>query len=253
MDKLLFQVIEAHGGLARWSAVTGITAHMTIGGPFWASKGQPGILREQTVDLDARREHIGLTPFGGSDWTLEFSVDPEHVVVRDVEGDVVAERTDPRASFAGLGVTSAWDLTQTGYFVGYALWNYLTEPFLLTYPGVEVHEIEPWEESGQTWRRLHVTFPDSIATHNPEQVFYFDESGTQRRMDYAPQVNGNAPIAHYTSEPKTFGGIVVPTRHRVRRRLEDGTADMTIADITMDIHDVEYRSQTARSPGGTQG
>lgn len=242
MDKLLSQVIEAHGGLARWSAVTGLTAHMTIGGPFWASKGQPAILGEQTVDLDVRREHIGLTPFGGADWTLEFGTRPEHVVVRDVEGDVVEERTDPRASFSGLGVTSAWDLTQTGYFIGYALWNYLTEPFLLTYPGVGAHEIEPWEESGQRWRRLDVTFPDSIVTHSPEQVFYFDEGGALRRMDYVVQVDGSTPIAHYTSEPKTFGGITVPTRHRIRRRLEDGTADMTIDYITIDIHDVQYRS-----------
>ncbi len=242
MDKLLSQVIEAHGGLARWSAVTGLTAHMTIGGPFWASKGQPAILGEQTVDLDARHEHIGLTPFGGADWTLEFGTGPDHVVVRDVEGDVVEERTDPRASFAGLGVTSAWDLAQTGYFIGYALWNYLTEPFLLAYPGVDAHEIEPWEESGQTWRRLDVTFPDSIVTHSPQQVFYFDGGGEQRRMDYVAEVSGSAPIAHYTSEPKTFGGIVMPTRHRARRRLEDGTADMTIDYITIDIHDVEYRT-----------
>jgi hypothetical protein len=242
MDKLLSQVIEAHGGLARWSAVTGLTAHLTIGGSFWASKGQPAIPGEQTVDLDARHEHIGLTPFGGADWTLEFGVDPEHVVVRDVEGDVVEERTDPRASFAGLGVTSAWDLTQTGYFIGYTLWNYLTEPFLLTYPGVETHEIEPWEESGQTWRRLRATFPDSIVTHNPEQVFYFDQGGAQRRMDYVLQVDGSVPIAHYTGEPQTFGGIAVPTRHRVRRRHEDGTADMTVDYITIDIHNVEYRT-----------
>jgi hypothetical protein len=244
MDELLLQVIDAHGGLARWSAVTGITAHMTIDGPFWASKGQPAVLGEQTVDLDARREHIGLTPFGGADWTLEFGTDPERVVVRDVEGDVVEDRTDPRASFAGLGVTSPWDLTQTGYFIGYALWNYLTEPFLLADPGVEAHEIEPWQESGEMeiWRRLQVTFPVPIATHNPQQVFYFDQNGMQRRMDYAPQVNGGAPIAHYTGEPKTFGGIVVPTRHRVRRRLEDGTADMTIDYITIDIHNVGYRT-----------
>jgi hypothetical protein len=242
MDKLLSEVIDAHGGLARWSAVTGLTAHMTIGGPFWALKGQPAVLGEQTVDLDARREHIGLTPFGGADWTLEFGAGPEHVVVRDVEGDVVEERTDPRASFTGLGVTSAWDLAQTGYFIGYALWNYLTEPFLLAYPGVDAHEIGPWEESGQTWRRLDVTFPDSIVTHSPQQVFYFDEGGAQRRMDYVVEVNGSAPVAHYTSEPKTFGGIVVPTRRRIGLRLEDGAVDTTIDRITIDIHNVEYRT-----------
>jgi hypothetical protein len=29
-------------------------------------------------------------------------------------------------------------------------------------------------------------------------------------MDYAPEVNGNHLVAHYTSDPKTFGGIVFP-------------------------------------------
>jgi hypothetical protein len=242
MDDLLSRVLDAHGGLDRWSRVTGMTARITIGGPFWEFKGQPGILGEETVELDTRREHIGFTPFGGADWTLEFSGDPEHVVVRDLEGTVVEERTDPRASFAGYDMNSKWDIPQTGYFISYSIWNYLTEPFLFTYPGVEAHEIEPWEENGGTWRRLHVTFPRTIATHNPEQVFYFDDAGMQYRMDYEPAVNGNALVAHYTDEPRAFDGIVVPTRRRVRRRREDGTADTTVDYITIDIHHLEYRA-----------
>jgi hypothetical protein len=242
MDDLLSQVMDAHGGLDRWSRITGATAHMTIGGPFWASKGQAGTLSDETVELDTRREHIGFTPFGGVEWDLELGLDPEHVVVTDGEGAVVEERTDPRASFAGYNMASKWDLLQTGYFISYAIWNYLTEPFLLGYPGVEAQEIAPWADQGETWRRMQVTFPDSIATHNRVGVFYFDAEGMMRRMDYQPVVNGNAPTAHYTSDPRTFGGIVVPTRHRVRQRLEDGTADMAVDHITIDIHDVEYRS-----------
>jgi hypothetical protein len=242
VDKLLARVIEAHGGLGRWSAVTGISAHLSIGGSLWRSKGQPGILGDELVELDTRREHVGVTPFGGADWTLEFSADPEHVVVRDLEGDVVEERASPRASFGGLGQSSQWDLGQTGYFVGYAIWNYLTEPFLLSRPGVQAREIQPWQEDGQTWQRLQVTFPDSIATHNPEQVFYYDQAAMQRRMDYAPEVNGSSPMAHYTSEPKTFSGIVSPTRHHVCRRLADGTADKITDYITISIHRMEYRT-----------
>jgi hypothetical protein len=143
MDKLLAQVIEAHGGLDRWSRVTRITSRMTIGGPFWDFKGQPGIVGAETVELDTQCQHLGLTPFGGADWTLEFGADPEHIAVRDLKGEVVEERTDPRASFAGYDASSKWDLLQTAYFIGYAIWNYLTEPFLLFYPGVEAHEIEP--------------------------------------------------------------------------------------------------------------
>lgn len=237
MDDLLSRVVGAHGGLERWSRVTGMTARMTIGGPFWESKGQPGIIGEETVELDTRREHIGFTPFVGADWTFEFSGDPEHVIVRDLEGAVVEERTDPRASFAGYDVNSKWDVLQTGFFIGDSIWNYLTEPFRLTYPGVEAHEIEPWEENGQTWRRLQATFPDGVAT-----VFYFDADGMQRRIDYEPAVNGSALVAQYTDQPKTFDGIVVPTRRRVRQRFEDGTADTTLDDISIDVHHVEYRA-----------
>jgi hypothetical protein len=240
MDSLLSQAIDAHGGLDRWSGLDRLAARLTIGGPFWEAKGQPGASGRKTVEADTRQERIGLTPFAAADWDLEFSVDPELVIVTDAEEAVVEERADPRVSFAGHDATSRWDTLQTGYFLGYALWNYLTEPFLLSYPGVEAHEIDPWEESGEIWRRLQVTFPSAVATHNPEQVFYFDDVGMQRRMDYAPEVNGNVPIAHYTDDPKTFDGIVAPTRHRVRPRRQDGTADMSVDSITIDVHHVDY-------------
>jgi hypothetical protein len=242
MDDLLTLVVAAHGGLDRWSRVSRINAHMTIGGPFWEFKGQPGIIAEETVELDTQREHIRVTPFAGAGRSLQFGVGPEYVVVTAPDGTVVAERTDPRTSFAGYDRSSRWDMLQTGYFIGYAIWNYLAEPFLLSYPGVEAHEIEPWAENGETWRRLRATFPPSIATHSTVGLFYFDADGMQRRMDYEPAVNGNLPAAHYTDEPKTFDGIVVPTRRRVRRRLADGTADMTVDYITIDIHDVEYHA-----------
>lgn len=132
---------------------------------------------------------------------------------------------------------------QVAYFSSYALWNYLTTPFLFTYPGVQAREIEPWQEEGQTWRRLRVTYPPTIATHTPEQTFYYDADGMQRRLDDVVQVNGNAVIAHYTDEPKTFGGLLFPTR-RVYRRLLDGTAGRSRAAITIDIADIAINGDT---------
>lgn len=242
MDSLLSRVIDAHGGLVRWSALDRIAARVAIGGPFWDAKGQPGARGQKVVELDPRRQRIGLTPFAAADWDLEFSVDPEHIVVTDAEEVVVEERTDPRTSFEGYDANSTWDVLQTGYFISYALWNHLTEPFLLSYPGVEAHEIESWEENGETWRRLQVTFPDEVVTHNPVQVFYFDDAGMQRRLDYAPEINGGAAIAHYTDDPRTFDGIVAPTRHRIRPRRQDGTTDMSVEDITIDIREVEHHT-----------
>jgi hypothetical protein len=32
-------------------------------------------------------------------------------------------------------------------------------------PGVKSEELEPWQEAGETWRRLKVRLPTDIATH----------------------------------------------------------------------------------------
>ncbi len=161
-------------------------------------------------------------------------------MIQATDGEVVEERTDPRVSYPMPfdPFTTPWDAIQVAYFTSAAVWNYLTEPFGLTYPGVEAREIEPWDEDGQTWRRLAVTFPKSNANHNPDQVFYYDENFMQRRMHYSPYVTGSPPVDHYTHNPKTFDGFVFPTRRRVHRHDADGVADQSFAAITIDIDDV---------------
>jgi hypothetical protein len=58
MDKLLSDILDAHGGLSNWAKVTEITACMSLGGPFWAARGWPGVYSRQTVTIDPHREHI---------------------------------------------------------------------------------------------------------------------------------------------------------------------------------------------------
>ena len=81
--------------------------------------------------------------------------------------------------------------------------------------------------------------PRSIATHNPEQVFYFDSEGLQRRMDYIVEINGSTLVGHYTSRYKDFDGLQVATRRRVFRRNPDNTVNLNLPSITLDIRDVE--------------
>ncbi len=238
MDALLATVLTAHGGLDRWSGVKTLSVRLSLGGPFWGAKGWPDLLVDEAIELDARREHLVYTPFTAPNRRSVFDVDPERLMIQTTGGEVIERRVDPRASFTGYDTSTPWGAIQVAYFSSYAMWNYLTEPFLFTSPGVQAHEIDPWQEKGQTWRRLHVTFPPTIATHCPEQVFYYDADGMQRRMDYDVQVNGNAMVAHYTDDPKTFGGLVFPTRRLVYRRLPDGTADRGRAFITIDIADI---------------
>ena len=129
-----------------------------------------------------------------------------------------------------------WSDLQLAYFAGYAMWTYLNTPFLLARPGVESEEGDPWQESGETWRRLNVRFPADIATHSTEQSFYFDQQGLLRRQDYNVEIDGTAGAAHYVYDHKEFSGIVLPTKRRVFRRQPDGrpTPEPLIISIDLD-------------------
>jgi hypothetical protein len=245
-NELLAKVLDSHGGQANWDLVSSITAEVVLGGPFWTMRGWPEAELRQTVSLDARRQHVTTAPFGGPEQMSVFDVDPERLAIQTISGHIVEERDDPRSSFPPFDVeTTKWDPIQIAYFGSAANWNYLTQPFSLTYPGVEVDEIEPWHEAGATWRRLAVTFPPSNANHNADQVFYYDTDFMLRRMDYAPDVAGNALVAHYTDEPKTFDGFVFPTRRHVHLRGADGTADRSFALITLDVSTVSMDRRRA--------
>src|SRR3546814_5446195 len=52
---------------------------------------------------------------------------------------------------------------------------YLTVPFSLTMPGVQVWDIDPLEEDGELWQGVRVVMPDEIATHSRAQEFYFGD------------------------------------------------------------------------------
>ena len=237
MDKLLTAVLDAHGGLQNWTKISNITAHMSIGGPFWAARGWPDVYSKQTVTVDPHREHITFAPFTAPDRISVLDLGPERVAIRTPDGRIVEERVNPRESFptAFEAGSTSWDAIQVAYFTSAAVWNYLTEPFVFTQPGVEAREISPWTEGGQTWRRLAVRFPKTIANHNADQVFYYDDAYMQRRMDYSPDVTGKPPVAHYTHDHKTFDGFVFPTRRLVHLHDAKGIANQGFAPITIGV------------------
>src|ERR1700738_5120187 len=78
MNDLLASVLDAHGGVDRWARVQTVTVRLSIGGPFWGRKGWPEIFGDQTtLELDARRQHIVVTPFNGADRRPTFDVNPD--------------------------------------------------------------------------------------------------------------------------------------------------------------------------------
>jgi hypothetical protein len=132
------------------------------------------------------------------------------------DGEVLSSRQEARAAFfgrAGLRRNLRWDPLDSVYFAGYAMWNYLTFPYLLTRDGVEVSDGDTWPEGGETWRRLDASFPPDIDTHSRRQTFYVDAGGRLRRHDYVPEVIGRwARSAHYCADHVQAGGLLFPTR-----------------------------------------
>jgi hypothetical protein len=245
MDRLLAAVLDAHGGMRNWANVTSITACMSLAGPFWAARGWPNVYSDLTVRLDPHREHVTFEPFTTPNLMSVLDVGPERVAIATRDGQIVEERLNPRRSFPAPFVASStsWDAIQVAYFTSAAVWNYLTVPFVFTRPDVVVREISPWTVDGSMWRRLAVTFPKTLASHNAEQLFYFDGAFMQRRMDYSPDVTGNPPVAHYTHDHKKFDGFVFPTRRLVHLHDKSGVADQRFAPITIDVSEVAVERQ----------
>ena len=133
--------------------------------------------------------------------------------VEDGDGRVLRERT---AAERAARRSPLWDDLDELYFLGYALWNYGTTPFLLSGSGFQTRELPAVAGPGGPLRRLRARFPPSVPTHCREQTFYFGPEGLLRRLDYTADVFGPlARAAHFCGETRTFSGLVVPTHRRV--------------------------------------
>ena len=211
---LLDEVFEAYGGTARWEAARRVRARGRSGGLLLRTRvpGSRFADYRLTVELGERRTVLDPFPEPGVRGVFERG----SVRLERGDGDVLASREEPRRAFFGLeGVRRSirWDALDATYFAGYAMWNYLSFPRLLTLPDVAVHELEPW----LGLRRLRVDFAKGLDTHSPRQTFYFDSRGLLVRHDYTADVVGRwARAAHLCADHVTADGLVFPTRRRVQ-------------------------------------
>lgn len=213
MSDLIDLAVVAHGGRDRWKSIKKLHAHLSIGGVMWQLKGWPSVFSDVHVSMDPHRQRVEYAPFLRAGHHSIY--EPDRTAIQTDVGELLEYRDSPRESFEGHQLTTHWDAQQLIYFSGYAIWTYLTTPFLFEQPGFKTEEIEPWEEEGETWRRLKVSFPSDVHSHCTDQIFYFDASGILRRHDYSVDVMGGTSSANYATEPKTFDGFVFPTKRRV--------------------------------------
>ena len=238
MTDLPDRVLEAHGGLDHWRKFTQVEATAVTGGGLWAIKRQPQdpLPRRMTVALG--HEWASLQPFGADDQKTAFT--PERVAIEKLDGRVVSERFDPRESFAGHEFDTPWDPLQRAYFNGYAMWTYLTTPFLFAMEGISVLEVAPVEDNGEIWVGLQAQFPPEIATHSSVQEFYFGDDRLLRRHDYRVDVAGGFPAVQYVYDIVEADGIKLPSKRRAYRADVHGKAIPDELMVAIDFTDVSF-------------
>jgi hypothetical protein len=227
---LLDDTIEASGGLARWSHLSRFTLHISIGGTLFARAGHGSDFKDVIAEGSTCRQSVRFTGVSGGEKCGSFQ--PDAITVESLDGQIL--RTWPNPSLADIGKDTLADDLHLVFFCGVSIWNYLTTPFLLTRPDVEVEELPPWQEHSELWRRLRARFPPDILSHSAEQVFYFDEKSLQRRTDH--DLLGSK-VAHYSRAHQTFNGIVVPTLRRSLTLQPDGTAAPRPVLLDVEIFD----------------
>jgi hypothetical protein len=235
---LLNEMVEAHGSLKRWNELQAVSAHLIQRGVTWELKGQKGVLDDVYVEAALHEERVSHHPFGAAGRRSVFT--PGRVAIEAADGTVVEAREQPRASFTGQALETPWTTLQLAYFVGTAMWTYLTQPFTFTLPGFETAELEPWQENGEQWRRLRVTWPSGLASLNKVLTVYVGDHGLIRREDYDVEIMAGSAGAHYMSGYTRVSGIMVPAGHRIFPRTPQGQSLAEPLLISIDLSEITF-------------
>jgi hypothetical protein len=212
MSELLDVAVKAHGGLERWNKVSAIRVAASITGAIWFVKSKGDVLKNIVMTAETKAERL-VMDFPGQDKRSIF--EPQHIVLEKLDGTLIEARDNPERSFEGHQRETPWDDIHVAYFGGEALWTYLNTPFLYTQEGFSTEEIASIHVDGETWRRLKVTFPDTVKSHTREQISCFGPDGLLRRHDYTVDILGGATGLNYASDYRDVDGIIVPTKRRV--------------------------------------
>ena len=131
-EALLAEVLAAHGGTQRWQSLQRLEAQVSAWGLLFRAKRRP-LLNHQRLRVSTREPLVWFDDYPKPGLTGELQ-GVAAVRIRDAAGAIVEQRSEPRAYFRSLRRQLSWDDLDFLYFAGYAIWNYLTAPFLLLRP-----------------------------------------------------------------------------------------------------------------------
>lgn len=237
--EFLTRILDAHGGWEYWQSLSAIDVEMSARGFLFTAKRITPV-RHLRLTVDTRSPDVVTHdyPAPGLQAVLHGT---RSVQILDADsGAVLENRPDPRAAFRHPRRLVRWDAIDFAYFSSYAMWGYLTLPFLLRRPGVQVDVVAGGGpgEGGV----LEVRFPPHLPVHSERQRLCFDVSGRLYRHDYTAEVVGGwARAAHLCRDYRQFGGLWMPATRRVYPRGPFGRPLPGPTLVAVDIHDAHPR------------
>lgn len=241
MDSIGQEILAAHGGAALWGQLQGLDVELSASGFLFTAK--------RIAPRPALRVSVQVQPM---EVILHDYPQPGHrgilfadSTVRwwDPRGEVVAERRQPRTEFHRLRRQLYWDELDFAYFCGYALWNYLCMPWLLSRPHLAT--LQPVSSSPAGGQCLRVVFDPAVVTHCQTQVFHFNDRWQLCRHDYTAEVVGAwAKAAHLSSDYRDFDGLALPVKRRVYPTLMGSGPLPWPTLVALDIRAVRQRRFT---------
>jgi hypothetical protein len=235
---LLADVLDAHGGLARWKTYDHLTTMLVSAGLLYELKGQRTDHTPRQVQVGLGQVATCVHPFGAADQRMVFT--GARTTIEKLDGTVVAAGDDVRASFGGHGLTTPWSPLQRAFFSGYALWGYLNSPFLLALRGVRLHALPPVEVDGAVLVGFGADFPTTLPVHSRRQRFYFDAEGLLRRHDYRVDIAGSFPATQLLTDYTVADGFAVALTRRAYRTDDGGDIVCNEPMVAMRFADVSF-------------
>ena len=233
MSDVLEKIVAAHGGWAYWAALDRIEIEMSVRGLLFTTKRIPP-LRQVRLSLNPHKPEVTMHDYPVAGQRVCFDGE-RGVQLLDAQGQLLQQRAQPRALFSHWRRYLYRDALDFAYFCSYAMWNYLTMPYLLGGPGMQLAS----QDLPGAGTKINARFPAGFPTHCKKQVFYFDAAGHLLRHDYTAEVVGSwATAAHLSDNYRQFGGLSLPTRKRVHPKLLFNLPIKALTLVAIDLHNV---------------
>jgi len=209
LDPAVRRVVEAYGGVERWRRAGHVKAEVRVGGliPWLKMRRPPEVMSVRAV---IRRPHVRLEPIDRAGHV--GVLDGRDVRLEEADGTVIEVRPDARRLFPYGRRLFVWDALDLTYFLGYAIWQYVSLPALLMRRDME-------------WRTrrdgvLECTFPEWLPSHSSRQAFYYNaQTARLEAMEYVAEVLGypmpsGVPVHFIEEHAVTPEGITYVSHRR---------------------------------------